>query len=217
MTNDCNDRDLLAIEPAIFTGGAFESQRLAAGTGATINGTTFTSDSADFVAANVEPGMVLCIYSAVPTEASSYEIVTVNSSTSLTISVLRPDRQGPIVAPPSGVALSYYLNTFSPQIAGARQALQEKLRQIGEVTGIDSAEFVDSSQFRYAVAMAALAQIFTARASNATNADANWVKAEFYRRQHASAVASLRLAKDADGDGVAEHTRTLGNVTLRRT
>ncbi len=217
MTNDCKDRDLLAIEPAIFTGGGFESQRLAAGTGATINGTTFSSDSADFVAANVEPGMVLCIYLAVPTEASSYEIVTVNSATSLTISVLRPDREGPIVAPPSGVALGYYLNTFSPQIAAARESLREKLQQIGETTGIDSADFVDSPQFRHAVAMAALAQVFTARASNATDADANWVKAEFYRRQHASAVGSLRLAKDANGDGVAEHTRTLSNVTLRRT
>lgn len=216
MTNECKDRDLLVIEPSVFAGGGFDSQQLAAGEDGTISGTGFVSASADFEAANLQPGMVLCVYATAPAEARPYEIIAVNSATILTVSVLRPDRGGPATAPPSGASLNYRINTFSPQISLARQSLYEKLRRIGEANGITATDFVDSSQLREAVAFAALAQVFVARASNATSDDANWVKSEFYRRQHLAAVSAIRLAQDVNGDGVAEQTRTIGNVSLRR-
>ncbi len=217
MANECKDRDLLTIEPDVFTGGGFDSQQMAAGTDGAISGTTFTSASADFTAANIEAGMVLCVYSQVPAEGRCYEVISVDSSTALTVSILRADRSADAVAPPAGTNLKYYINTFAPQIADSEATLHEKLRQIGEADGISSAEFVDSSQLRKAVALASLASIFTARASNATGDDANWVKAEYYRRQHVAVVGALRLAKDIDGDGFAEQTRTFANVSLRRT
>lgn len=217
MTNDCKDRDLLAIEPDIFTGGGFDSQQMSAGTDGVISGTAFTSASADFTAANVQAGMVLCIYSTVPAEARSYEVISVDSATTLTVSILRADQDADATAPPAGTNLKYYINTFAPQISASQATLHEKLRQISEAEGIAAAEFADSSQLRKAVSLAALAAVFTARASNATDADANWVKAEFYRRGHVAAVSALRLARDIDGDGFAEQTRTLGNIALRRT
>ena len=217
MANECKDRDLLAIEPDVFTGGGFDSQQMIAGTGGAVSGTTFTDASADFPAANIEAGMVLCVYSTVPAEGRCYEIISVDSAAALTVSILRADRDGDPVAPPAWTGLKYYINTFAPQIAESEATLHEKLRQLGEADGISSSEFVDSSQLRKAVALGSLASVFTARASNATGDDANWVKAEFYRRQHVAAVGTLRLAKDIDGDGLAEHTRTLANVSLRRT
>jgi hypothetical protein len=216
MTNDCKDRDLLPIEPCIFTGGGFESQQLAAGLDGVMSGTLFSSGSADFSAAGVQAGMVLCIYSSVPAEARAYEILSVNSGTSLTVSILRSERDGPAAAPPTGSSLKYYINTFAPQISAAQSTLLEKLRRISEASGVAAASFVDSAQFLHAVALAVLSDTFTARASNAFADDANWVKAEFYRRQHVAAVSALRLATDIDGDGLAEQTRTLGNVSLRR-
>ena len=216
MTNECKDRDLLGIEPAIFTGGGFQSQQLAAGTDGVMSGTVFSSASADFSAANVQPGMVLCVYSTVAAEACPHEIVAVNSATSLTVSILRAEPDGPATPPPSGTSLHYYINTFAPQISAAQTALYEKLRRIGEAEGITGAEFVDSSQLRQATSFAALAHVFVARASNATSNDANWVKSEFYRRQHVAAVSAIRLAKDINGDGIAEQTRTIGNISLRR-
>ena len=216
MSNSCKDRDLLAIEPEIFAGGGFESQQLAAGSDGAISATTFSSASADFVAANVQPGFVLCIYSTVPAEGRCYEIISVDSTTTLTVSILRSEADGNAIAPPAGTNLKYQINTFAPQIAAAAATLHEKLRQIAEAEGISETDFVDSVQLRRAVALGALAAIFTARASNATGADANWVKAEHYRRQHIAATSAIRLAQDLDGDGVAERTRTLGNVSLRR-
>ena len=216
MTNECKDRDLLAIEPAIYTGGGFDSQQLIAGTDGALVDAAFSSASADFSAAHVQTGMVLCIYSTVPAEARAYEIVSVNSGTSLVISVVRAERDGPVTAPPAGTNLKYHVISFAPQLAAAQTTLFEKLRQIGEAAGIDGAEFVDSCQLRQAVAFAALAHVFTARASNANSDDANWVKADLYRRQHAATLSAIRLAKDINGDGFAEQTRTIGNVSLRR-
>lgn len=217
MANECKDRDLLAIEPGVFTGGGFDSQRMAGGVDGAFSGTTFTSILADFTASSIQAAMVLGVYSTVPAEGRCYEIISVDSDTSLTVSVLRADRDAAAVAPSPGTNLKYYINTFAPQIAEAEANLYEKLRQLGEADGIASVEFVDSSQLRKVIAFASLASVFTARASNATGDDANWVKAEFYRGQHVIAAGALRLAKDVDGDGFAEQTRTLSNVSLRRT
>jgi len=216
MSNESKDRDLLAIEPSLFTGGGFQSQQLAAGADGALAGTTFTSVSADFGAAGVAAGMVLCVYTTAAAEAHSCEILSVDSDTSLTVSALRADLDGAAIAPLAGSDLKYYVQTFLPQIVAAEAALSEKLRQVSEAEGIAVADFVDSCQFRKAVALAALAAVFVARAANATDADPHWIKAEFYRRQHVAAVAAIRLARDINGDGVAEQTRTLGNVALRR-
>ena len=200
MNNECKDRDLLAIEPEIFA-ESFESQRLAAGEDGAIAGATFTSASADFAAAQVDSGMIVCVYDTVAVEGRCYEIVSVESQTSLTVSILRPSGDGDPIA---------------PQIRGACETLAEKLRQAAEVEGIEVADYADSPRLRKAISLAALAAIFTARASNAADLDANWVKAEHYRREHLALLPALRLARDADGDGLAEQTRALGNVSLRR-
>jgi hypothetical protein len=94
--------------------------------------------------------------------------------------------------------------------------LAEKFRQLSEAAGINSADFADSSQLRQAVAYGSLSGIFVARAENAAPGDANWIKAEHYRRLFQAGQIQLRLAVDADGDGTAQQTRSLGNVTLRR-
>jgi NAD-dependent oxidoreductase involved in siderophore biosynthesis len=156
------------------------------------------------------------VYLSAPAEALAYEIVSVDSATSLTVSVLRATTDGAAVAPPAGSNLKYYINTFAPQIAAVQATLYDKLRQISQACGISGGDFADSPQLRSAAALGVLAAVFTARASNATGADANWTKAELYRRQHVAALSAVRLARDLDGDGFAERTRSLSNVTLRR-
>jgi hypothetical protein len=216
MANECKDRDLLAIEPRIFTEGGFESQRLYVGDDGAISSTTFTSAQADFESTNILPGMVLCTYSTVPAEGRCYEIISVDSSTTMTVSNLRESESDPPIAPSTLTSQRYFIDTFAPQIAMVEASLNEKLRRYGEANGISPEEFADSSQLRKAVAFGVLSAVFTARASGAPDNDANWSKAEFYRQRHISAVGVLRMARDIDGDGYAEQTRTLSNVALRR-
>ena len=215
MNAFCQDRDLLAIEPVIFFGGP-AGQQLAAGTDGELDGTAFTSDTADFVAAGAAGGMVLYVYASAPEEGSAYEIVSVDSAAALTVSVLRGDPQTAPVAPPAGSKLSFHVRTYQPQIQSVSATLAEKLRQIAEVAGLAPAKFADSRQLRTAAAHGALASIFVARAHGARPIDANWIKAEHYRSLFRELQLQLRLAVDADGDGQAERTRTLGNVAMRR-
>ena len=216
MSSFCQDRDLLSIEPGAFVGGGFPSQRLVAGSDGVLSGTTFTSAGSDFVSAGVAPAMVVCVYTTTPSEGSAYEIISVDSATTLTVSVLRADTSADAVSPPSGSGLSFCIETFAVQIEAVSNTLAEKLRQITEVAGIDSADFADSTQLRLATAVGVLSTIFVTRAQNATDSDANWVKAEHYRDEFRTRQLQLRLTVDADGNGRAEQTRTLGNMTLRR-
>lgn len=212
----CQDRDLLCIEPIVFLSGDAIGRRLITGGDGAISGTTCTSIGSDFVSAGIEAGMVLCTYDTIPAEGRAWEILSVESATALTISVLRVDTDAPAVAPPAGTNLSFYVRSFGPQVQSVSATLAEKLRQLAEVAGVASANFADSAQLRVATAHGALAGVFLARADNARPHDANWIKAEFHRAEFLRCQNQLRLAVDADGDGVAEQTRTLGNVHLKR-
>jgi hypothetical protein len=212
----CQDRDLLCIEPIIFLSGGAAGRQLVIGSDGVISGTTFTSAGSDFVSAGLEAGMVLCTYDTIPAEGRAWEILSVDSATTLTISVLRVDADAPAVAPPAGTGLSFYVRSYGPQIQNVSDTLAEKLRQLSQVAGIASADFADSVQLRVTTAHGALAGLFLARADNARPHDANWIKAEFHRAEFLRCQDQLRLAVDTDGDGVAEETRTLGNVYLKR-
>lgn len=212
----CQDRDLLCIEPIVFLGGDALGRRLVTGSDGAIAGTTFTSTGSDFVSVGLEAGMVLCTYETIPAEGRVWEILSVDSATTLTISVLRVATDAPPVAPPAGTGLSFYVRSFGPQIQSVSATLAEKLRQLAEVARIASADFADSNQLRVTTAHGALAGVFLARADSARPHDANWIKAEFHRAEFLRCQDQLRLAVDIDGDGVAEQTRTLGNVHLKR-
>ncbi len=216
MNSFCQDRDLLGIEPVIFIGGGFPSQQISSGGDGAMSGTTFTSAGSNFTADGIAAGMVLCTHTGAPAEGSACEIISVDSQTSLTVSMLRGDTDAAATPPQAGTRLSFFVRTFLPQIRDVSDTLAEKLRQISESQGIVQADFADSQQLRLTTAYGVLASVFVARAENATSADANWIKAEYYRREFARSQNQLRLAIDIDGDGTAESTRTLGNVTLRR-
>lgn len=215
METYCQDRDLLSIEPTIFLAGGLPAARLISGSGAQLAGTAFTC-SGDLLAAGLEGGMVLCVYNSAPAEGAAYEVVSVDSSTEMTVSVLRADVEAAAVAPPAQSNVSFIVQTYSAQIANVSARLGEKLREISQTAGVAAADFADSAQLRLAAAYGALADIFVARAENAERYDANWIKAEHYRSLHRQILTRTRLAVDIDGDGYAEQTRSLGNTTLRR-
>jgi len=216
MNEFCQDRDLLGIEPAVFLSSGRGGSKLIVGTNGQLSGTTFTSSGSNFSSAGVKPGMVLTVYTTIPAEGRAYEIISIDTAAQLTVSVLRPSVEGVAIAPPSGTALQFIVLTYAAQIGRVSDALSEKLRAMVEASPIASADFADSAQLRQAAAYGTLAAVLVAQAENASAEDANWGKAEHYRAEFARLQTQLRLAIDVDGDGLAEQTRTLGNVTLRR-
>ena len=216
MTSFCTDRDLLATEPLIYLSGGFPAQAPAAGDDGELDGTSFTSAGSDFAAAGAAPGMVLRVADGPQAQRRALEVVSVEGPTALTVSVLRPDAEADAVPPVAGTGLHFELRTFAAQIASVSATLAEKLRTASEAAGISAAEFADSAQLARCCAAGVLASVYTARAENAAAEDANWTKAEHYRRVFRRRQVRLRLAVDADSDGTAESTRTLGHVALRR-
>lgn len=217
MSSFCQDRDILAVEPIAYLGGGFDvAQQLITGIDGVVSSTTFTSAGSDFVSAGIAAGMVLCAYTSIPSEGAMWEIISVDSATTLTVSVLRSDLQDSPVAPPTASGLSFHIRTFGARIADVSAMLGEKLRTLCETNPIATADFADSSQLRITTACGVLAGVFLARADSARPHDANWIKAEFYRGEFLRLQGSLLLTVDANGDGTAERTRTLGNATLKR-
>ncbi len=216
MRRFCQDRDLLAVEPVMFLGGGFPARVPARGEDAEFSGTTFTSAASDFHAAGVAPGMVLTVYAATPSEGLALEIISVDSTTTLTVSVLRASIEDEPVAPPAD-GEKFHIRSYDVRISRVSEALAETLRRMSEAAGISAAHFSDSSQLTATTCYGVLAECFTARSAGGSADDANWIKARHYRELFRSSRLGLRLAVDIDGDCVAERTRTLGNILLRRT
>ena len=217
MNEFCQDRDLLGLEPGLFLSLGPTGSQLIARSDGQLSGTTFTSASADFTAAGIQAGMVLTVTTTIPSEGRAYEIVSVDSAQQLTVSVLRADVGGSPIAPPAAQNLSFRVITYQVQIHRVSDALAEKLRALAEAAPVAAEAHVDSAQLRQTAAYGTAASVLLAKAESPGLTDPNWAKAERYQQDFTRMQMQLRLAIDADGDGFAEHTRTLGNVTLRRT
>src|SRR5438094_644962 len=112
----CTDIDLLHWEPQLFVAAAMAGQTLISGSG-DLAGTGFTIGSGSFTANHVEKDQVIVLSGAV---SGSFGIVTVNSASSLTISVLYdglyPDTGSPVATPAgSASGLTYAVRTFWAQ------------------------------------------------------------------------------------------------------
>lgn len=216
MQTFCQDRDLLAVEPMIYLLGHATCTTLAQGSDATISNATMTAADADFVTAGVAPGMVLVTSETTSPEGDAWEIVSVDSATTLTVSVLRADATDATIPPPDATDLTYFVRSTQAQIASASSRLADDLRCLAESAGIVASDFSDSPQLSRATVFATLASLFRARADNARPHDANWIKADYYRAEFDRARLRLRLDTDVDANGLTENTRTLGHVHLRR-
>jgi hypothetical protein len=216
MTQFCQDTAILTLEPVVYLDPGDVCRSMIRGTAATLSGTTLSVGGADFIGVGVTAGMVVCTWSDAAAEGDAWEIVSVDSATQLTVSVLRASTDDDAIAPPAGTNLNFAVRTLAPTIADISVTLAERMRWASETAGIESVDFADSSQLASTTACGVLSAVFFARAAVASGSDPNWVKAEHYRARYQSMQLQLRLAVDADGDGVAESTRTLGNVTLRR-
>lgn len=211
----CQDRDLLCLEPVVFIGHCLGGQVVAAGAGASIAAGRLAS-AQPMAVASIQPGMVLTAWNTAASEGSAYEILAAESPTHLSLSVLRADRTSAAVAPLDWANVSFQVRTYGAQIAAISRQLSEKLRPVAQSMGVLAADFVESGQLRMLTAYGVLAALFMARASAGLDSDINRVKAMHYQEFFRSHQAGLRLAADVDGDGVAERTAALGNVSLRR-
>ena len=212
------DRDLLVFEPRLFCEMAWPGQTIAAGDDGTLDGDQFTSESADFTATGIKPGMVLTVRPA--TGPAALEIVEVVSGTTLTVSALRADPESETIVPRIAAEdeLSWLIASFGPQ---AEAIAMEMLAHFG-LSPADPAsrwtadDIVHPEVLRPVSAYGVLSLALAAAANRGDPQDGYWSKAMHYRANFEQFLPRIKLGLTRDGDSQPAVVRHLGAPRLRR-
>jgi hypothetical protein len=217
MVSFSKDVDILKYEPVLFGELHLPWQVLAAGAGGALDGTTFTASGADFVSALVTAGQVIYLQSADGLLDGAYEIVSVDSATQLSVSVIRADSDDDAVAPPAATDISYRISTFGPQASEAGFQLTEYF-SIGPgnpASEVDVEDILDTDVLKRASVFAVVSSVYAMLASKAEDENF-WKKSLHYRKLFERARERCRLSIDVGSDGVADVTKLGASVKLVR-
>ncbi|HIJ67795.1 MAG TPA: hypothetical protein HPP87_09560 [Planctomycetes bacterium] len=212
-----NDVDVLKYEAILFSDLYFAWQVLCEGRGGAISGTTFTASGADFISAGVGAGGVIYLRTEDGTLDGVYEIVSVNSATELTISILRADSSESPVWVAQASDVTYRVSTFGPQ---ANQVGFELTQYFGIQPGspdsdYDTSDILDTAVLQHVSVYGVLAKIY-ATLSNGSEDDSFGQKSWHYQRLYEKAKERCRVGIDINGDGVADTGILGGSVRLVR-
>lgn len=217
MAKFSNDADILKYEPILFGELHLPSQVLATGTGGVLSGTALTVSGEDFVSASVAAGGVVYMHSSDEVLDGTYEIVSVDSATQLTVSIVRSDSDADPVAPPAAGEISYRISTFAPQASEVGFQLTEYfgIAPGNPTSDYDASDVLDTDVLRRASVFAVIASVYTMLASKSED-EGFWKKSLHYKGLFEKARERCRLSVDADSDGVADVTKVGASVRLVR-
>lgn len=210
--NFSTDRDLLAIEPAVFEDVPFAAQERLRVTDASMTGTTLTSVSADFVSAQVEAGSVVLV------NGVAHEVLVRTDANTLTVSLPRTATTDPAIPGGDGTAMDVTLRTFAPQAELVHDGL---LRLMGidpddpdaELTG---AAVLSLSLMARLEALGTLERVYSGAASLVGDNDTLLMKAGEYRRRFRQTCIGATVLLDTDGDGLPDRRLPLGTIHFTR-
>jgi len=152
--------------------------------------------------------MVIYLRSADGTLDGAYEIVSVDSATQLTISVIRSDSEMAAVAPPAAAEISYRISTFGPQANEAGFQLTEyfTISPGNPASDIDAEDVLDTNVLKRTSVFAVISTVYAMLASKAKDENF-WKKSLHYQKLFAKARERCRLSIDIGSDGVADVTK----------
>lgn len=217
MVSFSNDVDILKYEPILFGELHLPWQVLASGTGGTLSGTTFTAENADFVTSQVSAGNVAYLQSADGSLDGAYEIVSVESATQLSLSVIRPNSTDTAIAPPPATDISYRISTFGPQANEVGFQLTEYfgIKPGNPASDIDAEDVLDTSVLRLASVFAVISIVYAMLAGKAKDEN-YWKKSLYYQKLFSKARGRCRLSIDVGADGLADVTKVGASGRLMR-
>ncbi|MBN1796728.1 MAG: hypothetical protein JW804_08645 [Sedimentisphaerales bacterium] len=212
-----NDVDILKYEPVLFGELHLPWQVLANGSGGNLSDTTFTESGVDFVSATVTAGCVIYLHSSDGLLDGAYEIVSVDSETQLTVSVLRSEESDDAIALPAASDITYRISTYQPQAYEAAYALTEYfgIKPGDPSSDIEAEDILDTDVLKRASVFAIISAVYAMLAGKGDNENF-WKKSHYYRKCFEQARSSARVGFDFDDDGIADKTNQGGSVRLIR-
>jgi hypothetical protein len=217
MVSFSNDADILKYEPILFGELHLPWQVLTSGTGGTLSGTTFTADDADFITAQVQASGVAYLQSADGSLDGAYEIISVDSATQLSLSVIRSDPTDTAIAPPAATNISYRISTFGPQANEVGFQLTEYfgISPGNPASDIDVQDVLDASVLRLASVFAVISIVYAMLAGKAEDEN-YWRKSLYYQKLFSKARGRCRLSIDVGTDGLANVAKVGASGRLMR-
>lgn len=217
MVNFSKDTDILKYEPVLFGELHLPWQVLTTGTGGSLSGTTFTANDADFVSTPITTGQVIYVWSEAGSLETALEIISVDSATELTVSVVRADSGGGAIAPSAATNLSYRISTFEPQANEVAFGLTEYfgIKPGDPSSNIEAEDILETSVLRQASVFAVISSVYAMLASRAED-ESFWKKSLHYQKLFGKARERCRLSIDTSGDGIADVTKMGASARLVR-
>jgi hypothetical protein len=203
------DRDLLVFEPGLFRDVSWLGFKRIATIGALV-GTTVTINTGSFVTKEIAPGHVL-IFDGVP-----LEVVSVESATQATVSVLRSDLGSSAVpwfdASNRGVAVY----DFGAQRAMVHRQILTMLGFDPDAEGFSDAVVTNPGALVRLEALGTLHLIYASAAAPGRGSAGFDQRAQMYKERFGAERERVVAAIDLDGDGIAETTRRPNAFVLVR-
>ncbi|MBW8000652.1 MAG: hypothetical protein FVQ80_01345 [Planctomycetes bacterium] len=217
MAKFSKDVDILKYESVLFTELYLSNQVLISGTGGSLSGTTFTVSGVDFVSAQILVGGVIYLQSSDGVLDGVFEIISVDSSTVLTVSVLREDSEQSSVAPMAATNISYRVSTFGPQAVEAGFHLTEYfgIKPGNPASDIGPDDIMSANVLKQSSTFLVISSVYAMLAGQVKDENF-WEKSLYYRRLFEKARERCRLSIDVGSDGVADITELGGSVKLTR-
>jgi len=209
-----SDADLLKWEPVLFREFLSASQVLCQGTDGETNGTAFTSSGASFLTRGVRAGHVITLWNEERTMDGSYEIVSADSETSLTISALRKAGGDAAIAVPERNGLRWRIGSFDPQAEEIGYGL---LQYFGLDVSEDGGEqILDERALRLCSVYGVLSAVFASQAGGEEDVSGCWQKSLRYQKLFETARNRAKVRIDVNQDRRTDEVRAGGAVRLSR-
>lgn len=205
------DRDLLVIEPGMFTTATGAGTVLAEGTDGALSGVVFSSGAARFDDAGLDEGHVAVV------GAETVEVTGNVLATQCDVSRPRAVPDDPPIEPTSGSGLTYSVVTFARLIAREEAGLLQRIERSLDVEESPAiGDIVNEDAARVAVAMQVVARAFAQAAASDPADDTLAERATLYLGQARGVMQMTVIELDMDGDGFAETQIPLDRISLRR-
>lgn len=203
------DRDLVVLEPGLHRDVAWIGQRRISALGS-ITGTTLTISSGSFVDAQIEAGHVVIF------DDSALEVVSVESATQATVSLMRADISSnaiPRIAASNKCAAVY---DYSPQRLIVHRQILAMIGIDPDDADIDESVVTNPGALVRLEALGTLHLIYAGAAAPGMGGDKFEHRAQMYKQRFANERERVVAMIDLDGDGVAETTRRPNSFVLSR-
>lgn len=205
-----SDRDLLILEPGLYRDVKWNGQRLLSGVG-DLNGTALTLLTGSFTESGIGAGHVALI------DSTPMEVVSVESATSATVSIMRGDTTSVAVGGKEVAAAVVEVFTFEPQISIVhRQVLSMVGIDVDDPEGLGESAVTNPGAMVVLESLGALHLIYASAGAPGRGGEAYLERARVFQQRFSIQRGHVTAMIDLDGDGIAETRRHPNSFLLTR-